>query len=417
MATVIGLMVLSLLIAGYLLANQRVNPPWVSFYEVSAEFEEASSVSPGQGQSVTIAGVNVGQISGVSVSDGRAVIDMKIEDDHAPIYKDATFFLRPRTGLKDMYVQMDPGTPEAGTAKEGTKFDIAHSTSTVNERQFLAALDADTRDYIELLVGGLGEGLKGNADRLRELFKQFDSTNANLQRANGAIADRRRDLAVLVTELGKLSEAVAEQDDSLSRSIDQGAATFSALAKEDASIRETLRRLAPTLKTVRKSLDKGQELADVLGPASEALKEPARELGPALRASEPFLEDATPIVRDELRPFTRAARPAVKQLRRASKSFKTVTPDLADVFSVLQELGNETAYNPTDNGPNEQVEGFGFWVAWFYHNSASFISTQDGNGAMWRGQVVADCATINNVRVIQPVLYEILQLPACTGAR
>ncbi len=59
---------------------------------------------------MTIAGVQVGQVGAVSLENGRAVVTMNIYRKYAPIYRDATVLLRPRTPLKDMYLALDPGT-------------------------------------------------------------------------------------------------------------------------------------------------------------------------------------------------------------------------------------------------------------------------------------------------------------------
>ena len=56
-------------------------------------------MTPGQGQAVTIAGVQVGQVGGVRLENGRAVVTMNIYRRYAPIYEDATVLLRPRTPL------------------------------------------------------------------------------------------------------------------------------------------------------------------------------------------------------------------------------------------------------------------------------------------------------------------------------
>ena len=71
--------------AGYILSNQRFYlPAWVpvvgtDFYEVKAELQTAQAVVPGQGQTVNIAGVKVGEIGKVELEDGRAVVEMKIK--------------------------------------------------------------------------------------------------------------------------------------------------------------------------------------------------------------------------------------------------------------------------------------------------------------------------------------------------
>ena len=44
---------------------------------------------------------------------------MKIKDEYKPIYRDATVLLRPKTGLKDMYLALDPGTKQRRRAPRG----------------------------------------------------------------------------------------------------------------------------------------------------------------------------------------------------------------------------------------------------------------------------------------------------------
>ena len=67
-------------------------------------------MTSGQGQTIDIAGVTVGQVGGVTVQNGRAVVKMNIYKQYEPIYTNATVLLRPRTPLKDMYLELDPGT-------------------------------------------------------------------------------------------------------------------------------------------------------------------------------------------------------------------------------------------------------------------------------------------------------------------
>ena len=81
-----------LVVGGYILSNQRFYlPKWVpvvgsDFVDYKAEFSTAQAVTPGQGQTVNIAGVKVGEISKVELVDGRAVVQMKIKREvHADL--------------------------------------------------------------------------------------------------------------------------------------------------------------------------------------------------------------------------------------------------------------------------------------------------------------------------------------------
>ena len=124
-AAIIGLMAIAIAVASVILSNQRLSlPAWVpvigkDFYEIKAELQTAQAVTPGQGQTVNIAGVEVGEIASVKLVNGRAIIGLKIEPKHAKVYRDATILMRPKTGLKDMVAELTPGTAAAGRLPEG----------------------------------------------------------------------------------------------------------------------------------------------------------------------------------------------------------------------------------------------------------------------------------------------------------
>ena len=73
---VIVLILIALLVGGYILSQQRFNlPGWVpilgkNFFTLKAEFSTAQAVTPGQGQTVDIAGVAVGEIRTCSSRTG-----------------------------------------------------------------------------------------------------------------------------------------------------------------------------------------------------------------------------------------------------------------------------------------------------------------------------------------------------------
>ncbi|MBN1527635.1 MAG: MCE family protein, partial [Thermoleophilaceae bacterium] len=169
-AAVIVLFVVAMGIAGYILSNQRFFlPAWfpfigTDFYEVKAELPTAQAVVPGQGQTVNIAGVKVGEVGDVKLEDGRAVVTMKIQDKYKPIHRDATVLLRPKTGLKDMILALDPGTGAAGDMPEGGTVRVGNTLPDVNPDEVLSALDGDTRAYLQILLNAGGTAFRDKAD-------------------------------------------------------------------------------------------------------------------------------------------------------------------------------------------------------------------------------------------------------------
>ncbi len=174
------LLVTAIVTTGIILASQTtLLPSWVPFigddkFELKAEFSSAQAVTPGQGQTVTIAGINVGQVSGSELDSGRAIVTMQVDHKYAElIHPDATLLLRPRTGLQDMTIEVDPGT-DGEPVEEGTTLPLASSQPNVQPDQIFASLDGDTRSFLQLLLEAAGKGLEGdNGRKLAAGLKRF----------------------------------------------------------------------------------------------------------------------------------------------------------------------------------------------------------------------------------------------------
>ena len=131
-------------------------------FKLNAEFSTAQAVIAGQGQTVRVSGVRIGDIGEVELKDGRAVIKMDIDPEYKDlVHTDATALLRPKTGLKDMFIDLEPGGGDAPVAKQGWTIPIRATLPDVNPDEILGALDTDTRDYLQLLLDGAGRGPRG----------------------------------------------------------------------------------------------------------------------------------------------------------------------------------------------------------------------------------------------------------------
>jgi phospholipid/cholesterol/gamma-HCH transport system substrate-binding protein len=414
---ILGLLVIAIAVATVILGKQRLTlPAWVpligrDFFLVEAEMSTAQAVTPGQGQTVNIAGVEVGEIASVKLRDGRAIIGMKIRPRYARIYKDATILLRPKTGLKDMVAELTPGTRKAGRLEEGGVIPISQTLPDVNLDEILAALDADTRDYLQLLLNDGAEGL-GSERKGRELaraIRRIEPTAEYARAINEGLAERRGNLARVVHNFSLLTDELGRRDTQLASFVQNSNAVFDTLASQDASLRQILQKLPGTLNTTQTTLGKVTTLADELGPTLESLRPAARALGPSLRRTRPFLRSSTPIIRDEIRPFTRAALPTVRELRPAMRDLAAATPDLTASFKVLNRLLNTVAYNP----PGERQEGYLFWQSWVNHAGNAIFSTADAHGPIRRGLVVLSCNTaqlLESVAAANPQLGTLIDL-------
>jgi len=413
---ILGLLIVAVAVSSVILGKQRLTlPGWVpvigqSYFHMNAEMSTAQAVTPGQGQTVNVAGVEVGEITSVNLKDGKAIVGMKIKPKYDRIYKDATILLRPKTGLKDMVAELTPGHKRAGRLPDGGTIPISQTLPDVNLDEILSALDSDTRDYLLLLLndGAQGLGSEAKGRDLARAIRRIQPTARYSRAINEQLETRRQNIARVVHNFSLLTDALGQKDTQLADFVQNSNAVFSTLAGQDASLRGILNRLPGTLKTTQTTLGKVKTMADQLGPTLNDLRPAARALGPSLRQTRPFLRQSTPVIKNEIRPFTRAALPTVKQLRPAMRDLAAATPDLTASFKVVNRLLNEISYNP----PGKQDEGFLFWQAWVNHAGDSLFSSQDAHGPIRRGLIVLSCQT---AQVLNSVTQANAQLATLIG--
>jgi phospholipid/cholesterol/gamma-HCH transport system substrate-binding protein len=388
------LVVLALVLVGtvcgfFILLNQRLPNPFQTFFPVNATFPTAAAVVPGLGEPVNVAGVHVGQITGVSLKGGQGVIHMEIDPSKLPgqrLYRNAHADLVPNTPLMDMQVNISPGSSNAGTLPHDGTIGVAQTTSPVNADELLSSLDADTRSWFTSLITELNDGTAGRGRDIRALLHTVGPTSAELRQIGDLLAQRRGELAQIVHNLGVLSKAVSQKDAQLQTVVRAGDQTVSALAGQDVALRDSINRLPSTLQTTRTTLTDVAGLANVLGPTATALVPTAKRLPTTLRDTRTLFEGAALLPLKEIPPFVKVVLPLARQLPPLTADLGKEVPALLTSFKVLAYVTNEVAYNPGGKNP-----GFLYWISWFAHNADSFISTSDANGPVWRTVVLATC--------------------------
>ena len=425
----VGLILVALFVGGYILSQQESRPRVPLLEEKPKKlrimFSDAQAVIPGQGQSVRVAGVKVGLIRGVTLQEGQAQVTVDIEKKYwetLDLRTDTTALLRPRTGLKDMFIELEPG--ERGELlKETDKLAVSNTAPDVDPDEFLSVLDSDTRAYLQLLINGAGKGLDGNGDDLREVFRRLGPTQRSLKEVTGAIADRRSEMRRLVSNYGSLLEELSGKDREINSLVQQSNAVFESFASEEANIRAAVQRLPGTLRTTSDTLTKVETFAPVLGSSLESLRPAFRQLDVANREVLPLVREAEPIVRNEIRPFVRLSRPYVRDVRPAAVNLARATPDLVDAFHQLNRFFNIGAYNPrgrepvTGNAAQDRArdEGYLFWLGWVSQNTVSLFSTSDATGPFRRALAGFNCTGIQETLADQPAAGAIIGVSNVVG--
>ncbi|MCK9248015.1 MAG: MlaD family protein [Solirubrobacteraceae bacterium] len=399
LVAIIGLMIVGLGAAGYVLVKQRFPVPFRDVYTVKAVLSSADGVAPGFGQAVNVSGVKVGTITEARIEGRRAHVEFEIDRDQLPeVYRDARVDLRPITPLKDMLVELDPGTRKAGVLPETQEIGLSATTAPVPLGDLLSTLDSDTRGFLTSLAAGLGEGTKDRGPDIRRLLRALGPTAEQLGDVTRSLDARRRELARLVSNIAKVTEA-AESDGRLADLVTAGRRTLATVARQDADLRRGLRELPSTVTVADRALTSTGRLADVLGPAAKDLTPPVRDLTGTLKALRPLTVDFDRALRTEVRPLLKELQPVAREIEPLVTNLRTVLPDVSRVLQVSTYVANTLAYNPPGRD-----EGMLYWIAWAFHNFSSATSTADAHGSLFRAIIMLNCNQLTTLVDLGPLI-------------
>ncbi len=317
----IALMLVVGLFAAYVIVqNQRLRIPVLEDkpFELKAEFTTAQAVVPGQGQTIRVAGVKVGDVQNVELEDGVAVVTFGMDREYLPVYENAAILLRPQTGLKDMFFEMDPGTPDAGEVEDGGMIPLENTAPDVNVDELLAALDSDTQAYLRLLLVGAGQGLDGRGKDLGKVLGSLGPLTKDLDAINSKVAERKDALRRLITNFNLLTKEVGKSEQSLTDLVRFSNTTIGAIAEQDPSVQRAIQQLPGTLEQSTETLNNLAAFADELGPAFDTLRPFARNLDEVNASTKKLALATTPVIKDQIRPFVRSARGPVNDLDTAA---------------------------------------------------------------------------------------------------
>jgi virulence factor Mce-like protein len=383
--------VLVVIVAVFLSYNANQGLPFVPTYQLKAQTPSAANLV--RGNEVRIGGTRVGSVDSITAErreDGTsmAVLGLKLERSIAPLPKDSTVLIRPRSALGLKYVELSRGTSEEGF-EDGDTIPLAQATpAPVEFDEFVNMFDDETRAASQVNLRGFGDAFAGRGQSinqaigaLRPLLRDIIPVAQNLSSAETNLPRFIRELADAAAIVAPAAETQAELFVNLDR-------TFAAL-------REVARPF------IQESISEGPETLDaairgfpVQRPFLANTEGLFRELRPgvrALRTAAPDLADAlevgTPTLR-RLPALNRRLASLLQELERFSqdplvpRGIRALTDTMHELNPTLQFLA------PAQTTCN--------YVALWFRNIASLLSEGDVNGTWQRFIIVTSPHDKNN---------------------
>ncbi|HKB50319.1 MAG TPA: MlaD family protein [Solirubrobacterales bacterium] len=366
-------------------------PSWAplvgeDFAHLSADFSNAQAVTPGQGQAVVIAGIQVGKISSVELEDGHAVVGMDIEPKYMKlIHPDATLLLRPKTNLNDITVEIEPGQGKQHV-EDGYRFPLSHTEPSIQFEAFLSTLDADTQQYLQLLVAGGAQGIGGRGHQLSGAFRRLQPFSHYIADLNRAVAQRRIALARVIHDFGLLTTELGRHDAELERFVTSSKGVLGNFANQQQAIQESLVEFPSTLSALRSALASSDRFSTAARPALLGLIPQAQASVPAFKANERLFKQTTAPIRDQIRPFTRQVRPVLTHLNEGASALDTSVSNFGTSLGAINSLLNELAYKPKGSR-----QSFLFYLPWLNHDLNAAFNLTDAGGPIARGVAMLSC--------------------------
>ncbi|MBV9214024.1 MAG: MCE family protein [Actinobacteria bacterium] len=314
--------------------------PFEHEFVLKAAFQNAANIA--ETSPVRIAGVDVGRVSGISRSPDStaAVVTMKIRRDGLPIHRDAQLKIRPRIFLEgNFFVDLQPGTPQAGNLRSGATIPVAQTASPVQLDQVLGALQADTRKNLQTLIQGYGDALYGQpsasedaaADPSTRGKRASQSLNDSLRYApqalrgvatvNGALLGTElHDLSRFIAGQARISGALASNEGDLKDLITNFNRTAGAFASEEANLRSTIHLLPGVLQRANPAFA-------ALNAAFPPTRAFAREILPGIRELPATIDAAFPWI-DQTRQLLSPA-----ELQGLVSDLRPTVPNLAELVN------------------------------------------------------------------------------------
>jgi phospholipid/cholesterol/gamma-HCH transport system substrate-binding protein len=212
---------------------------------------------------ISVAGVQVGTVESLSVAGGRARAGLAL-DSEAEVYRDATLRVRAASLLGEKYLELVPGTPEAGRVVAGDTLADVPEQIEIDELvgalgPVLAAVDPED---LGRAIAALAAALEEDPERLGRMLANADIALGNAATASaelpGAVSELRGTLAAGRRTLGGVDARVDQAGPVLARVdhviADVEASDPGALVAEVRSAVGESRQVIATLDTSGKNL-------------------------------------------------------------------------------------------------------------------------------------------------------------------
>jgi ABC-type transporter Mla subunit MlaD len=328
-------------------------------YRVRAIFMNAFSVI--QGEDVRVAGVNVGKIESIDVTeDHRAAVVLRIDEKGFQDFRrDAECSIRPQSLIGEKYVECTPTQPRPEGTPAPPPLEVVQEGDGEGQRllpvtQTNQPVDLDLvnnvmrlpyRQRFAIILNELGTALAGRGHDLRIAIRNADPALKETDKVLAILARQNEVLADLAVDGDRILAPLARERRRVASFVEQAGDVATATAERDRALEANLERLPAFLRELRPTMQRLGGLSDEMTPVLADLGDVApdinrfvQQLGPFSQAGIPAFRSlgrATDVGRDALV----RTQPILEDVRRFVKPGKPLARNLERTLTSLRKTG------------------------------------------------------------------------------
>ncbi len=372
--------ILVVIVAVFLAYNANAGLPFVPTTQLKVVAPNATKLVVGN--EVREGGFRIGVISGIrparlSGGEAAAELELKIDAQAAPVPRDTTVAIRPRSALGLRYVELIRGKARQ-TLPDGATVRIGKRAIAPELEDFFAMFRPRTRAAIQANLTEFGAAFAARGSALNRTIASLPRLLEGLEPVMATLADPDTGLARFIDELEDGARVAAPVADRFAEGFASGADTFEAISRDPDALRSTISKSPETLRVGTESLRAQRPFLRSLARISPQVRGVAAELRRSLPPANAALAAGTPVLRDT---------PPLN--RRLSATFDDLR-DLANEPSTGSALRGLTAtvatLNPQIRWTGPHITVCNYWNYW-WNNLSDHIGEEDNTGTVQRIQV------------------------------
>jgi ABC-type transporter Mla subunit MlaD len=326
-------------------------------YKVRAIFDNAGFAIPGE--DVKVAGVKVGKIDSLDVTDDfKAVVVLDIQEEaYQDFRRDAECMIRPQSLIGEKFVECEPTQARQANAEPPPALEKIDDGP--GEGQYLLPVSQTTKPVdldlinnitrepqqarLSIILSELGTGVAGRGEDLNDVIRRANPALKEVDKVLEILASENKTLRQLAVDGDTVLAPLARERERVTSALENSAEVAQATAERSDDLEADIARLPAFLRELRPTMVRLGAFADQatpvfadLGAQAPAINRLVEQIGPFSTAAIPAVQSLGQAAKVGT-PAVKAALPIAGDLRVFAKQVKPVAATAAALLASLQK--------------------------------------------------------------------------------